>query len=120
MNAYIVADKCREFLRLHDSRSEAELVNAAIAEMLFEIVAPAYSKPLEDQDEQELRHTMEWTASVIKTALPQNTGFILLASTFGGGIAQYISNVQRADAEGWMRETLIRWNLGDHVERNHA
>lgn len=117
MNAYTVADKCREFLRLHDARAETELVNAAIAEMLFAIVAPAYSKPLEDQDEQELRHTMEWTASVIKTALPQNTGFILLASTFGGGIAQYISNVQREDAQNWMRETIARWSIGDHVER---
>lgn len=75
------------------------------------------SKSLEDMNEPELRAQMDLTATAIKMSLPPRTGFIVLAATFDGGIAQYASNVQHEDAAKWMIETLTRWGLGDFVPR---
>ena len=74
-------------------------------------------KPLEDMTEPELRAIMHEACERLKFTFPKGTGFIVLASTFGGGIAQYASNVERGDAEKWMLETIVRWQRGDYIPR---
>lgn len=75
-------------------------------------------KSLDDMTEPELTAVMRATASAAKDELPPETGFIILATPWGkSGVAQYISNVQRADAAKWMIETLTRWGQGDLVPR---
>ena len=73
--------------------------------------------PLEDMTEPELKRTMEQVARAVKGKLPRESGFIVLAASFDGKIAQYASNVDRHDAAAWMLETMYRWNRGDHVPR---
>lgn len=74
-------------------------------------------KRLEDMTEPELRAQMNLTASAVKASLPPGTGFIVLAASFDGGIAQYASNVRREDCEKWMVETIARWNANDFIAR---
>lgn len=75
-------------------------------------------KSLDDMTEPELRDLFQMLARRIKSYLPPDTGFILLATPHGdGGIAQYVSNVRREDAAAWMRETLARWAANDFVPR---
>lgn len=72
----------------------------------------------DEMTEPELRQLLSDIATAIRGALPPDTGFVLLATPFGrNGIAQYISNVQRADAASWMHETVERWRRNDCVER---
>lgn len=73
--------------------------------------------PLEDMTEPELRTILDRVASAVKAKLPHHTGFIVLAASLDGRIAQYVSNVERDDAAAWMLETLYRWNRGEHVPR---
>ncbi len=75
-------------------------------------------KPLEDMTEPELNEIMRQACERLKFTFPKGTGFIVLAATFDGGIAQYASNVDRRDAEKWMLETVARWQAGDYVPRN--
>lgn len=72
---------------------------------------------LEDMTEPELKATFDQVARIVEASLPDGSGFILLAASFDGKIAQYVSNVERDDAAAWMLETLYRWNRGDHVPR---
>lgn len=76
------------------------------------------SHAFDDMNEPELRAMFRELAEAVKSRLPAGTGFIVLAAPMGpGGIAQYVSNVQREDAAKWMVETVERWLAGDHVER---
>lgn len=75
------------------------------------------TKRLEDMTEVELKAQMQGVAKVVKHVLPPDTGFIVLASSFGGGIAQYVSNVERDDAVYWMLETIQRWMKKDYIPR---
>ncbi len=75
-------------------------------------------KILNDMTEPELRDLMSRLGRAIHDRLPPGTGFLLLATSLGaGGVAQYISNVQRDSAIGLMRETIARWEAGDVVPR---
>jgi len=75
------------------------------------------TKTLDDMTEPELRDVMNATCRAIKAALPEGTGFIVLAAPFNKSVAQYASNVDRGDAELWMMETIKRWHTGDYVPR---
>ena len=69
--------------------------------------------------EPELRDLFQLLARRIKSYLPPETGFLLLATPHGqSGIAQYVSNVRREDAAKWMKETLARWPANDFVARD--
>ena len=74
-------------------------------------------KSLGDMDEQELKGEMDYVCNMIRASLPPQTGFIVLATPFGGKVAQYASNVDRESGAAWMKETLERWGSGDHVPR---
>lgn len=74
-------------------------------------------KSLDDMTEPELQQTMNGCGDAAKRSLPPGTAFIVLATPFNGKISQYVSNVDREDAAAWMRETLQRWDMGDHVPR---
>ena len=74
-------------------------------------------KPLEEMTEPELQAVMHHACERLKFTFPKGTGFLVLATTFGGKIAQYASNVQREDAIRWMKETIARWEAGDHIPR---
>jgi len=75
-------------------------------------------KSLDDMTEPELKKLFHDLAERVKFSLPPETGFIVIATPFGeGGVAQYVSNVERDCAAKWMCETIQRWNLGDFVPR---
>lgn len=61
------------------------------------------------KDKQYLRDV----AKVIDSKLPDNTGFIVISSPFGGpeGRVQYISNIERLDAIKLLKEFLF--NIGE-------
>lgn len=68
-------------------------------------LAPVTGPP-KPADKQYLREV----AKVIDSKLPDNTGFIFLASPFGGdpgARVQYISNIDRADAIKLLKEFLF-------------
>lgn len=75
---------------------------------------------LDDMTEVELQDLFNQIAKRVKSMLPPETGFIVIATPHGldGGITQYVSNVQREDAAAWMREVLQRWEAGDYVPRD--
>lgn len=68
--------------------------------------------------EPQLREHFTQVSEMLTGALPEYTGFLLLATPFGPGqVTHYTSNVRREDAAEWMQETLARWQTGDHVDR---
>lgn len=75
-------------------------------------------KSLDDMTEPELRDMFNRVGRRVKSELPPETGFVVLAAPFGQGIAQYVSNVHHKDAAKWMRECLQRWESGDYVPRD--
>lgn len=78
---------------------------------------PDHHKSLEDMTEPELRAQMQSLCLAIQATLPEGTGFIVLAASWDGRIAQYASNTERESAEEWMLETLLRWKRNDHTPR---
>lgn len=71
----------------------------------------------DEMTEPELKRLFQDLAAEIARRLPPNTGFILLASPFDdasgrGGIAQYVSNIERVTAAAMMVETIHRWAPG--------
>lgn len=74
-------------------------------------------KRLEDMTEPELKACITRCCQTLRRELPRGTGFIFLAASFDGKIAQYGGNVERASAAAWMAETIARWDAGDHMER---
>jgi|GEM_PF-4793716 len=75
-------------------------------------------KTLDDMTEQELKALFIDIATVVKAKLPEGTGFVVLATPMGtGGVAQYVSNVDRSSASKWMLETVERWARNAIVER---
>lgn len=82
-------------------------------------VVPARpTKAFVDMNESELREYFDAIAKLIASILPENTGFILLATPFGpNSAAQYVSNVHPPDAASWMLETIDRWMTKDFVPR---
>ena len=67
--------------------------------------------------EPELKKLFNHIGNLLQKELPENTGWILLASPFDSGIAQYVSNTRREVASAWMEETLERWENDDFVSR---
>lgn len=74
-------------------------------------------KRLEDMTEPELKKIMQEACERLKFTFPKGTGFIILAASFDGGIAQYASNCERDDAIFWMLETIQRWLKKDYIPR---
>lgn len=73
---------------------------------------------LEQLTEPELREYFTNLGTIIRAHLPPNTGFMILVTPMGDrSIAQYLGNIERADAAAWMRETLARWDSDDFVPR---
>lgn len=73
---------------------------------------------LDNMTEPELRDMLNRVAGCVQAILPAGSGFIVLATPFGDqGITQYISNVDRAAAIRWMKETIRRFEANDTVPR---
>jgi len=67
--------------------------------------------------EPELRIHLQAIAREVSRRVPAHTGFIVLLAPFGSqGVAQFVSNVNKADASKWMAETLTRWGSNDYVK----
>ena len=75
---------------------------------------------LEDMNEHELAELMRQACERLKFTFPPGTGFIVLASSTDGGIAQYASNCDRDDCMLWMLETIQRWLKRDYVPRDNS
>lgn len=67
--------------------------------------------------ESEFEKRMKSAAVVVKTALPPDTMFVILAASTTGGIARYASNLQQQDVAAWMLETVERWHNENSVPR---
>jgi hypothetical protein len=62
-------------------------------------------KSLHEMTEVELREVMDDVASTVEALLPPDTGFIVLACPFGqGSMARYVTNANRHECVGWLRD----------------
>jgi hypothetical protein len=75
-------------------------------------------KTLEEMTEGELRECFDHVGQCVRAVLPRSSGFVVIAGVLNQrGTAQFVSNVQRADAIKWLRETADRMEARDFVQR---
>lgn len=80
-------------------------------------------KPIRDMTEPELRAMCKGIAKWIENALPPREDggpclfFLAFTDTIGPGVAQYVSNVVRADGIKMLRETADRLEQREDVTR---
>lgn len=74
----------------------------------------------DEMTEPELEALFIDLSELIIARLPENTGFILLASPLHQehSVAQFSSNVEQGDAIKWMADTIQRWQAGDVMTRD--